>query len=222
MARDYRHRHAAPRQTYQRRSQQKKTVQTQSSSSKWIWFGGFMVSFGLLSGYFIADHFVTLGMKSASEGQQASIFAHSGNEKNASALGQEGKTQPLEVEALNIPAPAEELVPQEALKSPYRFYDDLVEQKMQVDAEPLSVQLDAPYYVIAGTFGSLEVAKKEQARLAKYGQIVNLNEYKTATRTYYRLRIGPFTDRLVLNKRRNELRRLGVDTLKVKAPVADK
>ncbi|WP_228766938.1 MULTISPECIES: SPOR domain-containing protein [Thiomicrorhabdus] len=221
MARDYRHRHAAPRQAYQRRSQQK-AVQTQSSSSKWIWFGGFMVSFGLLSGYFIADHFVTLGLKSGNDSQKVSIFDQSTNEKSASLLNPGTQSQPLEVEALKVPSMEEKLPPQEELKSPYRFYDDLVEQKMHVDAEPLSVQLDAPYYVIAGTFGSMEVARKEQARLAKYGQIVDLTEYKTATRTYYRLRIGPFTDRLILNKRRNELRRLGVDTLKVKAPVADK
>jgi Cell division protein len=87
-----------------------------------------------------------------------------------------------------------------------------------VDAVPLSVALEDAYYIHAGTFGSEAVARKEQQRLANLGEAVELSVLQSGERTYYRLRVGPFHDRLAMNKRRNALRRLGVDTLLVKAP----
>ncbi|QCU89325.1 SPOR domain-containing protein [Thiomicrorhabdus sediminis] len=95
----------------------------------------------------------------------------------------------------------------------YSFYQGLGEVEVLVDAEPLPVQLEKVHYIQAGSFGSKEIAIKEQQRLAKHGVMVKLNEYQGTKRIYYRLVSGPYHNRLELNKQRNILRRLGASTL---------
>lgn len=95
----------------------------------------------------------------------------------------------------------------------YSFYQGLGEVEVLVDAEPLPVQLEKVHYIQAGSFGSKQIAIKEQQRLAKHGVTLKLNEYQGTKRIYYRLVSGPYHNRLELNKQRNILRRLGASTL---------
>jgi cell division protein FtsN len=94
----------------------------------------------------------------------------------------------------------------------------LAKTEVVVDAEPLPVKLPQPYYIQAGSFGKKEVALKEQARLKRFGFDTQLSAQQGQKRIYYRLRLGPFSDRLQMNKVRNQLRNVGVDTLLIKAP----
>lgn len=228
MARDFRHGHGQHRkQTFQRKSQANpKTVQAGTSSVAKIWAGGFLVSIVLLVGFFITQHFASQGVKS-NEPVEKSIFTKAiaikeQAVKSVQVVSAKLQPQPVVVEAVKLPPDEHEHTsPQEEPK--YSFYDGLGKMEVIVDAEPIPVALEQPYYIQAGTFGSEKVAQKEQKRLARLGQQVQISSLTTKVRTYYRLRVGPFTDRLVMNKKRNELRQLGVDTLLIKVPkVADK
>jgi len=221
MARDFRHGHGQNnKKQFQRKSQSKPVGANSSKSSvPMIWAGGFFVSAALLVGFFVTQHFVTQGAKS-DEPVENSIFkvAKEVNQQAVEAVAvvkAVAKPQPVVVEAVNIEPEATSSEPE---KPYYSFYEGLGQMEVVVDAVPLSVELERPYYIQAGTFGSERVAKGEQKRLARLGQELEMSVLTTKVKTYYRLRIGPFSDRLVLNKRRNELRKLGVDTLVVKAP----
>lgn len=102
----------------------------------------------------------------------------------------------------------------------YSFYEGLAASEVVVDVEPISIKLKSPYFIQAGTFRKEADAKQEQARLLRHGQHLFLFEVTSRDKKYYRLRMGPYEDRLKMNKKRNELRRLGVDTLLVKAKYA--
>ncbi|BCN92459.1 hypothetical protein THMIRHAM_02440 [Thiomicrorhabdus immobilis] len=179
-----------------------------------------MVSAVLLVGFFVTQHFVSQGAK-ADNPAETSIFKAAKDLKEQTEdavqeVSEKLQPKPVVVEAVNVQT--DENVKEAEDKPSFSFYDGLGKMEVVVDAVPLSVALEQPYYIQAGTFGSEKIALKEQQRLAKLGQDLQLSVLTTKTRTYYRLRVGPFSDRLVLNKRRNELRRLGVDTLLVKAP----
>lgn len=124
--------------------------------------------------------------------------------------------KPVVVEAVDVKSNQTQSEADE--KPSFSFYEGLGKMEVVVDAVPISVELKQPYYIQAGTFGSERVAKQEQKRLERLGQKLQLSVLTTKKRVYYRLRVGPFNDRLVLNKKRNELRRLGLGTLLVKAP----
>lgn len=219
MARDFRHGHQS-KQGFQRKSQsatsQKKSAKP---SAPMFWAAGFLVSAILLVGFFVTQHFVTNGAKSG-ETSEKSIFkvAQDLQEKtlkSVEAVSEKIQPKPVKVEAI----PIESLqTPEVSDKPEFSFYDGLGQVEVEVDAEPLSVTLKQSYYIQAGTFSSKEMALKEKDRLGKLGQDLRLSVSHTKTHTYHRLMMGPFTDRLVMNKKRNELRRLGVDTLLVKAP----
>jgi cell division septation protein DedD len=221
MARDFRHGHGqSNKQQFQRKSQAKPVgVQGGKASISMVWAGGFLVSAALLIGFFVTQHFVTVGAKSDQQNEN-SIFKAAKEVKQPAVesveiVKEKIQSKPVVVEAVDI---KKHEAYKEDNKPQYSFYEGLGKMEVVVDAEPLSVALEQPYYVLAGTFGSEKVARGEKARLAKLGQEVELSVLHRKTKTYYRLRIGPFTDRLVMNKRRNELRRLGVDTLLMKAP----
>lgn len=215
MSRDYRHGHSTNNKSFQRRSQQKAKPQSSRGMGK-IWLVGALVSVNFLGGFLVAKHFMGAG-----------------NEKPAVAPSEiyTEVTQPLEqpavesrvitVEALPVePAVKEESTESESSHSngpKYSFYQGLKATEVVVDAVPISVALDSAYYILAGTFGSEKVAMREQARLDRLGQAVKLSPIAHKKRTLYRLSVGPFNDRLVMNAKRNELRRLGVDTLLIKA-----
>jgi len=223
MARDFRHGHGQHRtQTFQRKSQvTPKAVQNSKSPVAKIWAAGFLVSIVLLAGFFVTQHFASQGVKSDSTTDKT-IFTAATEIKNKAVesvneVSQKLQTKPVVVEAVKVPTESQGQALKE--KEPkYSFYEGLGQMEVVVDAEPIPVVLAQPYYIQAGTFGSEMIAKKEQARLAKIGQKVDISVFKTKVRTYYRLMVGPYTDRLIMNKRRNELRQAGVDTLLLKAP----
>lgn len=202
--RDYRHGYAK-KQPYQRKSQQPEAVESVdnlSHSVKWIWVS-LVLSGVLLTVFFVVDHFATQGVKSSSATLAKEITSHDTPDKMA-------KPKPLIVESVSVDkktTPA---------KLDYTFYTELAETEVVVDVEPISLKLAVPYYILAGTFVEESHALKEQARLAGYGQTLSLSELHKNQRIYYRLKLGPFEDRLEMNKKRNELRRLGVDTLLIK------
>ena len=220
MARDFRHGHHQNKQQFQRKSQSSsQSVSNGKSSVPMIWAGGFLVSAVLLIGFFVTQHFVSQGAKS-DQSAETSIFKAAKEIKEQTVekvqeVSEKMQPKTVVVEAVNL---QEEEHAEAAQKPSYSFYEGLGQMEVVVDAVPLSVALKQPYYIQAGTFGSEKVAKQEQARLAKLGETLQISVLTTKKRTYYRLRVGPFVDRLVLNKKRNELRRLGVDTLLLKAP----
>lgn len=220
MARDFRHGHGMRKQQFQRKSQQKNVPrQANKSSVPMVWAAGFLISAALLIGFFITQHFISQANQSDGPTEKSIFIAAKEMQQKAvesvEEVSEKLQPKPVEVEAVQI-EPEEKLVePSEAPK--YSFYDGLGKMEVVVDAVPISIQLEQPYYIQAGTFGSEKVALSEQKRLAKLGQELEMSVLYGKKRTYYRLRVGPFHDRLELNKRRNELRRLGVDTLLVKA-----
>ncbi|MEA1990353.1 MAG: SPOR domain-containing protein [Pseudomonadota bacterium] len=221
MARDFRHGHHHNKQQFQRKSQSSsQSVTNGKSSVPMIWAGGFLVSAVLLIGFFVTQHFVSQSAKSEASAETSIFKVAKEIKEQAVEKVQEvsEKMQPktVVVEAVNLQE--DEGLTEVDQKPSYSFYEGLGQMEVVVDAVPLSVALKQPYYIQAGTFGSEKVAKQEQARLAKLGETLQISVLTTKKRTYYRLRVGPFVDRLVLNKKRNELRRLGVDTLLLKAP----
>ena len=222
MARDFRHGHAQHRkQTFQRKSQEaSKAVSSNKSSVPMIWAGGFLVSAVFLVGFFVTQHFASQGVKS-DQPSEKSIFtaAKEIKEQAVESVNEVSeKLQPKTVVVEAVKLDSEHPSSNPAQKTSYSFYEGLGQMEVVVDAVPISVALEQPYYIQAGTFGSEKVARSELQRLLRLGQKLELSVLNTKTRTYYRLRVGPYSDRLALNKKRNELRQLGVDTLLLKAP----
>jgi cell division protein FtsN len=223
MPRDYRHGAQHQRTQFQRRSQKpEQDSPTEKNSSAKVWFVGLLVSVSFVAGYFVIDHFVDQA-KENDKPTDKSIFLAAKELKNQAqdSVAQiknklEPKQEPVVVDAVQVDK-EEQLVKIEE-PTQYSFYEGLAKSEVVVEAVPISIQLKQPYYIQAGTFGSEKIARKEQQRLLKMGQKIEVSIYQGTKRIYYRLRVGPFTDRLELNKKRNELRRLGVDTLLVKAP----
>ena len=215
MSRDYRHGHNSNNKSFQRRSQQKAKAQSSRGMGR-IWLVGALVSINFLGGFFVAKHFMGTGSEKAAV-SPSEIYTE--------------VTQPLEktvdesdvitVEALPVESVDEgqssEFEDSQSNATKYSFYQGLKATEVIVDAVPISVELDSSYYILAGTFGSEKVAMREQARLDRLGQTVKVSPIKHNNRTLYQLSVGPFNDRLVMNAKRNALRRLGVDTQLMKA-----
>lgn len=229
MARDYRHGHSN-KKGFTRKSQQS-SHQLEKRSVSLIWGAGFLVSAVLLIGFFVTQHFVSKGVKSAVPAEktifQSAVDLQEATTSSIAELSE--KLQPPQPEAPKKPiettlsaSTIEDDLPSEEEKSlskpQYSFYQGLSQTEVVVDVEPIAVKLDNPYYIQAGSFGSEAVAFQEKRRLARLGQVVQVSALHTPNRTYYRVRVGPFNDRLILNKRRNELRRIGLGTLLIKAP----
>ncbi|MBN2865959.1 MAG: SPOR domain-containing protein [Thiotrichales bacterium] len=215
MSRDYRHGHNTNNKGFQRRSQQQPKQDSGRGMGK-VWLIGALVSVNFLGGFLVAKHF--MGSSDSKEAVAPSeIYA----EVTQPLEKPETKSNVITVEALPVESnlinddTADDSSLSNATK--YSFYQGLKATEVVVDAVPISVALDSAYYILAGTFGSEKVAMREQARLAGLGQVVKVSPIAHKNRTLYRLSVGPFNDRLVMNAKRNELRRLGVDTLLVKA-----
>lgn len=231
MARDYRH-GPSHKKGFTRKSQQTPPPVEKRSVSL-IWSAGFFVSAVLLIGFFVTQHFVSQGVKSDVVAEktifQSAVALQEATTASIADISE--KLQPPQPQSSSIAKKQLELPSSETVheaepvdaKKPaeqrqhYSFYQGLSKTEVVVDVEPISVKLDHPYYIQAGSFGSEAVALQEQRRLAKLGQIVEVSALHQPNRTYYRLRVGPFEDRLVLNKRRNELRKIGLGTLLIKA-----
>ena len=231
MARDYRH-GVQPKKAYQRKSQLNQTEEVTSEGLTGKQLSLLMVSLGLVmfAGYLVVSHFMHAGVRSEKlqpkNNSPVETIAPVSDalQKHKVLAVSEGsevmpQKQPLAVESQVVKAlPA----PKVSEKVHYTFYQGLAKTEVVVNAEPLPVKLSQPYFIQAGSFGSEVIAKQEQARLKRLGFQTQVSPLKTNNRTYYRLRLGPFFDRLQMNKRRNQLQAVGVDTLLIKAKASKK
>ncbi len=214
MARDYRHGHAH-RRSFQRKSQQESARTIEKRSSLLIWGVALLLSVALVAVFFVVKHFVFQSAKPSEPESQTIFKAAKGSEKKLSV---EVESESQEHAALTeVVVSEKEGVLDDVDSNFYSFYQGLSQTEVIVEAELISVALEQPYYIQAGSFGSKSVAKEEVSRLKKHGQKLEISALTKGSRTYYRLRMGPFTDRLLMNKKRNELRKLGVDTLLIKS-----
>ncbi|HIE39809.1 MAG TPA: SPOR domain-containing protein [Thiomicrorhabdus sp.] len=221
MARDYRHGHGH-RRSFQRKSQQEERV-IESRSPLLVWGGALLISVIFIAVFFVVKHFV-FQEKKPSESVENVADQLTGNiektpiseAKMASVIPAENSSEALS-DQRSEPVPSNEKeVREKEMGIDYSFYQGLSQTEVIVEAELISVALEQPYYIQAGSFGSKSVAMQEVNRLKKHGQQLEISALKKGDRTYYRLRVGPFSDRLLMNKKRNELRKLGVDTLLIK------
>lgn len=219
MARDFKHGYGKPKQTYQRRSQQGQETEQVSSSGKRLVVVAVFLSVLFIGGFVIIQHFATQGIKG--EKEVAEVIVEESLPAQIETTELEEKAEAPVVKSVLPSQQVKQTVETIPVKQnepvKYTFYKGLAETEVVVDAEPISVELPVPYYVQAGSFGRKEVAEKEQARLRGYGHELEVSRLETSVRVYYRLRLGPFTNRLEMNKQRNKLRMLGVDTLLVKS-----
>lgn len=213
MAQDYRH---APvrRKTYQRKSQLNSDGGSNTtrpggsfSSSQMLWLAGLLLSGLLVTAFFVVKHFASQGVK-ASESRTSQVYQAQtvdSGEIDMQELELEELVEPLvttEAEDLNEPV----------VKTQYTFYEDLPNTEVVVDVEPLPIELPEPMWIQAGSFSELDQAQREQKRLSNEQRQVDIAPIDTQRGRYYRIMLGPYTDRLVMNQQRNELRRLGADT----------
>ncbi|SFR55098.1 SPOR domain-containing protein [Thiomicrospira sp. ALE5] len=210
MARDYRY---GPGQKpgYQRKSQQTQAVPEKSSSGKplttkkfiWLVVG---LSLVLALAFYVTNHFKQHGPKN--QWSQAELTDQAVSEEQV--FISTAKQQPVEI------MPEEDLVePTTDVALPstsFRFYEDLPRLATVTDVEPLPVQLPDPMWIQAGSFRRLEQAQREQQRLSTEERVMQIAPIETENGKFYRIVLGPFTDRLELNRHRNALRRLGADT----------
>lgn len=213
MAQDFRH---APvrRKTYQRKSQIDSDSGVDStrtgdwiSSSQMLWLAGILLSALLVTAFFVVKHFASQGVK-ASDSRDSQIYQATSAEsvetdKQVIEL-QEPVEKPVTTEAEDLNEPV--------VKTQFTFYEDLPKTEVVVDVEPLPIELPEPMWIQAGSFSKLEQAQREQVRLSNKQREVDIAPIDTQRGRYYRIMLGPFTDRLVMNQQRNELRRLGADT----------
>lgn len=206
MARDYRH-GPARRAGFQRKSQQDGTSQESGvnlSSNQLLWLGGLALTLFLVAAFFVIKHFASQGVK-ASETRNNEIYQlEASPAEPAPGLVVETPT----VEQPETPAAEVE----ESLTSRFSFYHDLALTEVVVDVEPLPIELPEPMWIQAGSFSEPEQAAREQARLLRGGHEVMVSAIDTASGRFYRIMAGPYTDRLIMNQVRNNLRRLGADT----------
>lgn len=241
MARDFKH-GVSQRETYKRKSQQpqesQEDVQQGVGSGAKLMFLALGLSVVFIGGFWVFQHFATQGVKSraantpmltseaditltpilASVNPQTEILA---NSVQVNAV--QPANQPNLQQALNSnEAPAPDLQQQnqnQSINHPikYTFYQGLSDTEVLVSVEPISIQLPYYYYIQAGSFSSEETARQEQARLLTKGQLVDISPLEVREKTYYRLRMGPYDDRLLMNEQRNRLTKLGVDVLLVRS-----
>ena len=191
MARDYKQQRVMPKREFKRKSQT--TTQPKSASGiSFTWLVLSLILVGLVT-FFLTN------------------ISNKETTKDANLPLKIEIVEPAEIINKIVEEKPEIVEPAEK-KMSYSFYNALAESEVVVDVEPISIKLKYPYFIQAGTFYSEKNALKEQLRLAKFDQQLKISELTTKVRTYYRLRVGPFNNRLIMNKKRNELRRIGLDT----------
>lgn len=212
MTRDYKHKVVAPKKVYKRRSQQQTESVEKKLPLRWVWLGTLVLSGVLAGGFFIVQHFATHGVKSDAPFSPIAKNLEGENKKTTVSETPSAQTDAHQaVEAINVASAQKSDVEIE-----YTFYQGLAETEVVVKVEPISVKLDTPYMIQAGTFTTHERALKELTRLKQAGLDLTLSSILYQNKRYYRLRMGPFDDRLELNKQRNVLRGFGVDTLLIR------
>ncbi|MBN2647871.1 MAG: SPOR domain-containing protein [Thiotrichales bacterium] len=120
----------------------------------------------------------------------------------------------VELKVQALPVQAERVIYGEPKKS---FYTELKTQEViPDDTTPEPVALQKPKYIRAGSFFSEQAALSAQQRFAKQGQKVKVRRsVRTDGRVVFSLYTEPYTNRLELNKRKNELRKLGASVMEL-------
>jgi hypothetical protein len=214
MARDFRHGYAR-RQGFMRKSQQTEADAASGSLPKGRLFGlGVVLSVVLFATFFVVKHFAS----SSSRVDEPSVMEVYQVKNEVLAGLPDRDAPPVESVSALEDAPAEAAL--ETKVTRYTFYVDLPQMEMVVDAEPLPIKLPEPMWLQAGSFRDLKQAQTEQQRLGRSGYEVEIAPIESRNGVFYRMMIGPFTDRLELNKARNQIRRLGADTRIVRTPPA--
>jgi cell division protein FtsN len=204
VTRDYKQARIVRKKNFKRKSQQfakKTTVNNQKFPLlKFV----ILLMISISATFFITKHFVN-----------KEKIVETKPEKNFNTEQIKAKEQPKLPKQVIIEPITKSKITESSIK--YSFYSALAKTEIIVDVEPISIALDDPYFIQAGTFRKEERALVEQSRLAKKGLQLRVSKITIKNKTYYRLRIGPFINRLEMNKTRNILRRLGVDTLLIKS-----
>jgi cell division septation protein DedD len=241
MARDYRY-GPAQKAGYQRKSQQAPTPNNAMPSQLPLSAKGFVwlilgLSLALAVGFYVTNHFKKHGPKSqwsqealsdealakesVSGGSETSLVPSSVTipSESSDALSVSSSERVISLDPKTETQTSEPPVT-ETLDEPerpsYRFYEDLPRLTTVTDVQPLPIQLEEPLWIQAGSFRHLEQAQREQRRLSTEDRVMQIAPIETANGKFYRIVIGPYTDRLKLNQHRNELRRFGADTRVVK------
>jgi len=223
MARDYHKQNVRPKQEFKRKSQQPTSEQVVSArqglSIWWVMF--FLVVVVLVT--FLATKQMLKSEVNKPVVNPTAIATDKQDLNSERVDVEQAEPAVSQVDKVGVKPVVKEPVVEILTLKPaekkvdFSFYHGLAETEVLVDVEPISIKLAVAYYIQAGTFGEERYALIEQKRLAKKGQNLDISVYTTKDRSYYRLRVGPFNDRLSMNKKRNELRRLGLDTLLVRA-----
>ncbi|WP_044411532.1 SPOR domain-containing protein [Thiomicrospira microaerophila] len=218
MARDFKKKPPPPKFEFQRRSQQMRAEQETQERRKLPFTGKIGLFFlSLVTAFLIISHFMKQFKQSAQQPLQANEVYQPGLAEsltaNPDAPGALAQT-PLSVPAQTTP----EAVPAEPDVLNFSFYTELPQMEVVVDVEPLPISLPDPMWIQAGSFRDLAQAQREQQRLSTEDREMLISPIETQNGVFYRMMLGPFTDRLQLNQQRNALRRLGADTRIVKPP----
>ena len=99
-------------------------------------------------------------------------------------------------------------IQQKAKEPNYTFYQDLPEQKVEVNVAKLPEPEDVAYnYVLqAGAYKDKSQAEQQRAEITLMGFSVSIDtSVNKAGNTWYRVIVGPFESRSALNKARNTL-----------------
>lgn len=235
MARDFKHGIGEQKAGFQRRSQQSDHNQSrpEGAGSKLLFI--FVLLTGIfVGGFVVVNHFATQGIKGEKllravepveplnqvvdlpELTDEPSDLISDDQGEAAQVDNSDPTMPSEASSTLV---VDSVQPDQFASNPieYSFYKGLAETEVVVDAEPIPIDLPVPYFIQAGSFADESRAMKEKKRLLKYGFDLEVSGLETKKGMYYRLRLGPFTNRLKLNKQRNALKALGVDTLPIKS-----
>jgi len=214
MARDYRH-GPARKAGFQRKSQQgiqasdSKNTRTPLTTKRLVLLLlGLSLAVGF--GFYITNHFKQFGAKGQKLIEQPAALA-SHQEKQSQLAS------PVEPAIVATHSEPDVSVEQQVPARPsFRFYEDLPQLATVTDVEPLPLQLPEPLWIQAGSFRQLDQAQREQRRLSLEDRRMQIAPIDTENGQFYRIVIGPYSDRLALNKDSNNLRRLGADVRVVK------
>lgn len=230
MATDFRHK-PTRRKAYQRKSQLKSESSTQSgdsglgplSATQLLWLAGLLLTVLLVAAFFIVQHFASEGVK-GSEKRASTVYKTEFSELTLVNPSVERPVErPKETTSKNTSDGAPTSDTPIEVETHYTFYTDLPNTQVVVDVEPLPIELPEPMWIQAGSFRELSQAQREQRRLSNNDRQVDIAPINTQNGRYYRIMLGPYTDRLIMNQQRNQLRRLGADTrvVRIKPDVAE-
>ncbi len=217
MARDYKQKQVVPKREYKRKSQLAAKV-TKSNKGLSFWKTSLLLIIVAIITFLITKSFTgqTDNYPTATITEEASKIAETPPMTEKITKVAELPEKELNKATAGLQIASTSQVPVEKKEIKFSFYKGLAKAEMVVDVEPISLELDNYYYVQIATFRTQNSALREQQRLAQKGHETFISKFSTLERDYYRVRAGPFTKRLTINAKRNELRRLGINTLLIR------